>query len=164
MKKLCLILISIFYFNFSSAEEISGFANIIDGDTIRIGEKKIRLYGIDAPEKQQNCFKNWISFGFIQFSKEYNCGKTSKIKLENYILNKKIKCISESKDRYGRFLGICYLGNNDINKWLVRNGYALAYKRYSRKYEIQEKIAKEQKLGLWRGNFDMPWEWRKKNK
>ena len=81
-----------------------------------------------------------------------------------YISNKKVKCVGNKTDKYSRLIAICYVRNKDINMWLVRNGFAVSYKRYSSKYLHQEKMAQKEKIGLWQGKFDMPWEWRKKNK
>ena len=67
-------------------------------------------------------------------------------------------------DRYNRVVAICYKQRRDINSWLVRNGLAVAYAKYSKKYIINENDAKREKKGLWAGNFEMPWEWRKKRK
>ena len=72
-----------------------------------------------------------------------------------------IKCISKSRDRYKRYLGVCFLDDLDLNKWMVKNGHAIAYKKYSRKYELQEQYAKENKLGVWQGSFIEPKEWRR---
>ena len=75
---------------------------------------------------------------------------------------KKVKCIlQENKDRYNRNIGTCYVKNLDINKWLVRNGYAVAYKKYSKKYVLDEQFSKENKLGIWRGTFTEPEKWRR---
>ncbi len=165
MKKLFLILVNIlFIFNISFANEISGLAKVVDGDTIKINGKKIRLFGIDAPEKNQICKKNWFSFNFLTLDKDYFCGKVTTKKLKKFILNKKIKCVGNRLDKYNRLIAICYKENKDINLWLVRNGLAVSYKKYSTKYSFQEKQAKKEKIGLWQGKFDMPWQWRKKNK
>ena len=165
MKKLCLILASIFFiFNASFANQILGSAKVVDGDTIKINGKIIRLFGIDAPEKKQICKKNWLSINFFTFTKNYYCGKVATKKLKKFISNKKAKCIGSQKDKYNRLIAICYVRNKDINMWLVRNGLAVSYKKYSSKYLHQEKMAQKEKIGLWQGEFDMPWEWRKKNK
>ena len=79
----------------------------------------------------------------------------------HFFENKVIKCLYKSKDRYAIYLGICYLENLDLNKWMVKNGDALAYKKYSRKYELQEQYAKENKIGIWQGTFLKPEEWRR---
>jgi len=83
--------------------------------------------------------------------------------LKKFINNRAIKCTSENKDRYNRYLSTCYLKKIDINSWLVKNGYAVAYKKYSKKYIFEEQFAKKNKLGIWQGTFQNPEEWRKKN-
>ena len=95
--------------------------------------------------------------------KDYYCGITSKKKLEEKIKNSKIKCISLSKDRYKRYLATCYKDKINLNKWMVRNGHAVAYKRYSKQYLNDEKYAEENKLGIWKGSFLRPEKWRKLN-
>ena len=101
-------------------------------------------------------------FFIFNFQKDYKCGEKSTLALTEKIKNKKVKCIiKEKKDRYKRSIGICYIDNQDINKWLVKNGHALAYKRYSKKYVIDELYAKENKLGIWGGTFVRPEKWRR---
>ena len=168
MKKLSLILFSLFFFllsaipSISSEKNISGKAEVIDGDTIKINKKKIRLFGIDAPEKKQICKKLHISFFIFNFQEDYKCGEKSALALLKKLKNKKVECIlEEKKDIYKRNIGTCYVKNQDINKWLVKNGYAIAYKKYSKKYVLDEKYAKENKLGIWVGNFVEPEKWRR---
>ena len=159
-----LILFFYFFFNLLFAEEFYGKAKIIDGDTIHIGKQKIRLFGIDAPEKKQKCKKPYLNlyiFAVLNFQNNYNCGNASTKALIKKINGKSIKCISSTKDRYKRYIAICYLEELDLNKWMVKNGYAIAYKRYSKKYVANEEYAKENKLGLWRGTFVRPEEWRR---
>ena len=137
------------------AAEISGFAVVTDGDTIKISNKKIRLHGIDAPEKKQNCTKNL---------KEYNCGVVATEALIKKIGKNVVKCLTQkNKDRYNRFIGVCFADQEDLNKWMVRNGYAIAYRRYSKDYILDEDFAKTNKLGLWSGAFLKPEKWRKLN-
>ena len=142
---------------------ISGIAKVIDGDTIKIKKKKIRFFGIDAPEKKQKCQKAWLTISFITFNKDYPCGEISTLKLKNKINNKFITCKSTNKDKYKRFISECFKGKTNINRWMVRNGYAVVYKKYSKKYLAAENLARNEKLGLWSGKFKMPWEWRKEN-
>tara|TARA_B100001123_G_scaffold328001_1_gene369028 strand:+ start:233 stop:772 length:540 start_codon:yes stop_codon:yes gene_type:complete len=179
MKKLNLILSSLFFILFfaittSSSSEfkkiIKGPAIIIDGDTIKIEGKNIRLFGIDAPEIKQTCGKKNSQF--------YQCGKQSKFALEMYIYLSKVAeydiysevtCYYNNKDRYGRILGICYVSKLngeriELNKIMVLSGNAVAYLKYSKKYLKDQEIAKSKNRILWRREFDMPWEWRKKNK
>lgn len=141
---------------------LEGVPRVIDGDSLEINNNKIRLFGIDAPEKKQICKKPFLSISFLNFQKKYKCGLISTIKLKNLIGNKIIKCISESKDKYNRFLSICYLEKKNINSWLVKNGYAVAYKKYSKKFILEEQYARKNKLGIWQGAFQYPEEWRKK--
>ena len=142
---------------------ISGIARVIDGDTIQIHKKKIRLFGIDAPEKNQQCRKPWLTMSFISFSKDYPCGQISTDKLKNKINNKLIICKWTNKDRYKRYIAECFKDKININAWMVRNGYAVAYRKYSKKFVSQEIFAKKEKLGLWSGTFIMPWDYRKNN-
>ena len=161
--------IVILFFIFTSnilAQEIIGIPKIVDGDTIHINEYKIRLEGIDAPEMRQQCKKEKLKISSIigfTFYKNYSCGEVSKENLEVKINRSKIKCILSSKDRYKRHLAKCYKDKINLNRWMVRNGYAVAYRRYSKEYIPDEDFAKEKKLGLWQGKFLKPEKWRKLN-
>ena len=168
MKKLSLILFSFLIFlplptlSISDEKIILGKAKVIDGDTIKINKKKIRLFGIDAPEKNQICKKIYMNFLIFNFQKDYKCGERSTLALSKKLKNKKVKCILEdNKDKYKRNIGTCYIKNQDINAWLVKNGYALAYRRYSTKYVLDEQYAMENKQGIWRGAFIKPEKWRR---
>ena len=167
MAKVYLILIITFFLAQTLyGTEIFGVPKIIDGDTVNINSKKIRLEGIDAPEMKQQCKKPFLKISvivFFQFNKNYSCGVVSKEKLIEKIKNSKIRCISSSKDRYKRFLATCFKDKVNLNKWMVKNGYAVAYKRYSNEYVKDELYAKENMLGIWEGSFVMPEKWRKLN-
>ena len=139
---------------------IEGKIKVIDGDTIKMDGTSIRLFGIDAPEKNQICVnKN---------NESYNCGSISTKALKKYVGREKIKCRYTEKDRYGRILGTCYFPYDSsklsLNRHMVHTGHAVAYKRYSEKYLDAQNIAKKAKVGIWQGKFDLPEEWRKKNK
>ena len=165
-KILLTLLLTFFLTQILNSAEIYGIPKIIDGDTVHIGNKKIRLEGIDAPEIKQQCKKPFLTISLrigFQFNKDYKCGVTAKIKLKDKINISKIKCISLSKDRYKRFLATCYKDKINLNKWMVRNGYAVAYRRYSKDYVSDENYAKENKLGIWEGSFMRPEKWRKLN-
>ena len=126
---ICLIFFFLTYNDVKSEEVkiISGIAKVTDGDTIRIEGKKIRFFGIDAPEKKQQCKKPWLTISFISFSKNYPCGKISTDKLKKKINNKLIICEWTNKDRYKRYIAECFKDKTNINAWMVRNGYAVAY-------------------------------------
>ena len=161
---ICSIFFILTYKDVKSQEikEISGNAQIIDGDTIKINSKKIRLHGIDAPEFKQKCKKPYLTIIFFTFTKDYPCGKISTQKLQKKINNKVITCKILDVDRYKRFIGECYKRNLNLNSWLVSNGYAVAYRKYSKKYISNEINAKNEKKGIWQGKFEMPWEFRRK--
>ena len=159
-----LIFYIIFFFQQNSFAAIfEGIPRIIDGDSLEINNNKIRLFGIDAPERKQICKKPYLIISFFNFQRNYECGLMVTNQLKKFINNRTIKCTSESKDRYNRYLSICYLKNKNINSWFVKNGYAIAYRRYSKKYVLEEKHAERNKLGIWQGTFQNPEEWRKKN-
>ena len=130
----------------------SNSVHVIDGDTIKIGNKKIRFSGIDAPELNQYCFKN---------GKKILCGVLAKKALVKKIGNKVPKCVIEGKDIYKRILAECFINEKSLSKFLVRNGYAFAYRKYSKKFIQDEEVARKNKLGLWSMKFDYPWEFRK---
>ena len=130
----------------------SNIVKIIDGDTIKIGNEKIRFSGIDAPEISQDCIKN---------KKKILCGVLAKEALLKKIGNKVPKCISSGKDIYKRILAECFINDESLSKFLVRNGYAFAYRKYSKKFIKDEEFAKKNKLGLWSMKFEYPWEFRK---
>ena len=125
---------------------------ITDGDTIRIGDERIRFSGIDAPEIKQTC---------IHQESEFNCGEFSKILLIEKIANQEVSCIRESKDQYGRTLAECFVGKESLSSYLVREGYAFAYRKYSNKFVADEEYAKRNRNGMWSMQFILPWEYRR---
>ena len=163
MFKYIIIIFTLFFFQTVQASEIVGFPKVVDGDTIHIKSYKIRLEGIDAPEMRQKCKKPYLKIMFFNFQKDYYCGQMSKKKLIQKIGNKPVKCILLGKDRYKRYLAKCLKGTINLNRWMVRNGYAIAYRKYSKIYVLDENFAKEEKLGLWSGSFIKPEKWRKLN-
>ena len=128
---------------------------IVDGDTIHINKIKYRLHGIDAPEIKQLCKIK---------EKKYKCGIKSKEFLVSLVGSKSVKCNHKDKDRYKRIVGECFAGETNLNKELVRNGWALAYRDYSKDYVIDEEYAQENNLGMWKGTFIRPKKWRKLNR
>ena len=127
---------------------------VTDGDTVRIGEERIRFNGIDAPELKQTCIINGV---------ENFCGLKAKEILIEKISDQKVVCVSEGKDQYKRTLAECFVNDESLSSYLVRSGYAFAYRKYSKKFVSDEEFAKSNKLGIWSMEFDYPWDWRKKN-
>ena len=127
---------------------------VVDGDTIKLGDVKIRFNGIDAPEINQTC---------VASEGKVACGKISKDILLTKVTNNKISCTDEGKDFYGRVLGECFVNGESLSSYLVREGFAFAYRKYSDKYILDEEYAKSNKLGMWSMTFEYPWDFRKNN-
>ena len=145
----------IFATNFANSKTIFGKARIIDGDTIHIKSNKIRLHGIDAPETKQTCKID---------NQDWYCGKQSTKELKNLINNQKVECNVNDVDRYNRYVAICYVNEININQWMVKNGWAIAYRYYSKDYIVEEKYANDNKLGIWKSEFIEPYAYRRQNK
>ena len=150
--------ILIFYF-FSSIFFLTNnlFAShvtVVDGDTIKLGDVKIRFSGIDAPEINQIC---------VASEGKVACGKISRDILITKVTNNKISCTDEGKDFYGRVLGECFVNGESLSRYLVREGFAFAYRKYSDKFISDEEYAKSNRLGMWSMKFQFPWDYRKSN-
>ena len=148
----------IFYF-FSSIFFLTNnlFAShvtVVDGDTIKLGDVKIRFSGIDAPEINQIC---------VASEGKVACGKISRDILITKVTNNKISCTDEGKDFYGRVLGECFVNGESLSRYLVREGFAFAYRKYSDKFISDEEYAKSNRLGMWSMKFQYPWDYRKSN-
>lgn len=144
----------------AAKQEIFGPARVVDGDTIVVKSSRIRLLGIDAPETKQSCTTGGM---------EYPCGLEAKSALESKISNKPVRCVTKKKDMYGRDVAVCYIDGEhgaqavDLNAWLVAQGHAVAYRRYSTAYVPLEDAARQQRKGIWAGEFEEPQAWRKEN-
>ena len=150
---LLIILVSCSKFVFDKT--INGKPRIIDGDTIHIKSNKIRLHGIDAPETKQTCKID---------NEEWYCGKQSTKELKKLINKQNVECVINDVDVYNRYIAICYIDEININQWMVKNGWAIAYRYYSKDYINEEEYANNNKLGIWKSKFMEPYLFRKKNK
>ena len=155
-KKKAIFLISLFLLVFLlTINDIkSQELKVVDGDTIHLNGEKIRFTGIDTPELKQTCIKQGV--------KDY-CGMTAKKILIDKIGNNTVKCISEGKDQYKRTLAECFVNNLSLSSYLVRKGYAFAYRKYSNKFIKDEDYARMKKIGMWSMEFEYPWDYRKNN-
>ena len=155
MKKLAIALTACLVCSLAQAADLSGVPRIVDGDTLAIGATKVRLEGIDAPETDQVCLN--------AKGAHWACGIDARDKLAAHIGGREINCKSSGTDVYRRTLAICYLANEDLNAWIVQQGWALAYVQYSSAYRHNEGDARVNQRGLWQGAFIAPWDWRHRN-
>ena len=134
---------------------LSGSATIIDGDTFDLGERRVRLWGIDAPEGDQICQD--------ASGRDYRCGPVATQALAQLIGADTISCEVRDEDRYDRAVAVCERASDgaELNAGMVRAGYALDYEQFSDgAYRDAELAAFKEKRGLWVGMFKAPWLWR----
>lgn len=135
-------------FGWSTPGEIVGFAEAIDGDSLTVGGREVRLKGVDAPELGQYC-QNRVG-------RDYACGVEAKRWLRTRLLRGAVNCRIEGKDRFGRLLGVCSLGPELINAQIVRDGMAVGFGAFAR----EEDEARTRQAGIWSGRFMPPAQWR----
>ena len=129
-----------------------GRASVVDGDTIEIQGERIRLWGIDAPESSQLCHRGHSA---------WRCGQEAALALADHIGQRNVSCVEKERDRYGRMVATCSVADSNLSEWLVRNGWALDWPRYSNsEYTNVQELASADKVGIWQGTFAMPWKWR----
>lgn len=131
---------------------VAGVAVVVDGDTLVIGETRVRLEGIDAPESAQTCQRRW--FG------SWACGAAATAHLARLIGDRPVSCAPRGYDKYGRTLATCFADGRDLNAMMVRQGYAWAFVRYSTTYVREEAQARAEALGIWQGEATPAWEFR----
>jgi len=136
----------------AAAQSIIGVASVIDADTIEIHGTRIRLHGIDAPESRQECTRT--------NGATWRCGQQAALAHADRIGRSSVRCEARYRDRYGRPVAICFKGAEDLNRWLVQNGWAVAYSKYSKDYVADEGSARSARTNIWSGTFEMPWDWR----
>ena len=143
----------------STSYDLSGqvtVTKVSDGDSLRSGKLRIRIFGIDAPELKQQCQD--------QNGTAWACGLAARQQLENLLnADKLLHCELRDVDRYGRLVMQCFRGTVDIGAAMVRSGHALAYRSFSQLYVAEEKHASSARNGVWQGSFQPPWEWRQQN-
>lgn len=132
-----------------SDKSLEGRAHVVDGDTLRIGETRIRLKGIDAPEREQACRRS---------GQAYPCGETARKGLIALVAGKEVRCRSSGRDRYGRVLARCAVEGQDLGARMVEEGHAVSY---NRDYDREEARARSRAAGLWSGTFERPQDWRR---
>ena len=140
-------------FPFVALADITGQASVIDGDTIEVAGQRIRLHGIDAPESRQLCRRD---------GERWRCGKDATSALKAFLGSRPVSCEELGRDRYRRVVAKCTVDGVDLGEWMVSQGWAVAYYLYSYEYSRAEQRAKSAPRGIWAGEFDKPWEWRKR--
>ena len=148
---LCLATLSM-VLSWPAQAEITGRARVIDGDTLEVAGHRIRLHGIDAPESRQLCRRD---------GERWRCGEDATLALEAFLGSRPVSCEELDRDRYRRLVAKCTVGRIDIGRWMVSEGWAMAYRRYSTDYVSHEAKARTARKGIWRGDFMPPWDWRK---
>jgi endonuclease YncB( thermonuclease family) len=140
----------------ADAADITGMAKVREGHLVQIGTARIRLGGIDAPSVDQLCLNTK--------SERWTCGVAARDELARHAENKTWTCHPIRTDRRGRQIARCEVDGEDIQKWMVKSGWALSYVRFSHDYDADEAAAREAKAGMWQGAFIAPWDWRVRNK
>ena len=153
-KAILVISISVLVFFFTYTDIKSQDIKITDGDTIKINGEKIRFSGIDTPELKQMCTKDGV---------KNSCGIKAKQILIDKIADNNVYCVNEGKDQYNRTLAECFVNNKSLSSYLVRSGYAFAYRKYSKKFVADEDYARINKIGMWSMKFEYPWDFRRNN-
>jgi len=131
-----------------------GRASVVDGDTLEVQGVRVRLWGIDAVESSQVCLNS--------AGKPWPCGRQAAFALADFLGGRTVRCEQRDTDRYGRMVAVCYVAGVEINRWLVEQGWALAYVKYGGSvYLDAQRQAQAAKRGVWQGSFQLPWEYRK---
>ena len=136
----------------ASRPALSGLARVVDGDTLHVDRVRVRLHGIDAPESAQRCRTS---------GRLWPCGREATRALARRIGGRPVACEERDRDRYGRVVAVCTVAGLDLNRWMVAEGWAFAYRRYSRDYVAAESRARAARQGIWRGEAVAPWDWRR---
>jgi endonuclease YncB( thermonuclease family) len=131
---------------------VSGSATVVDGDTIKLGPLSIRIHGIDAPEQGQTCEK--------RNGRPWDCGSAATAAMADMVEGKALECEPLDTDAYGRIIARCLAGDSNLGGEMVALGLAWAYREYSEDYAEVETAARNQRLGVWEGTAQAPWEYR----
>lgn len=135
----------------AAAQVYSGPATAIDGDTLVMTGERIRLHGIDAPEKAQTCQRGGASWA---------CGQEATALLATLVADKNVDCTQQDRDGYGRIVATCRVGRSDLSAVMVRAGLAIALPQFSEAYVETEARAKVFRMALWSSEFQVPSEYR----
>lgn len=149
------VIVSLLLTSIAAAAEIRGVPKILDGDTVEIAHQRIRIFGIDAPEMEQLCLD--------AAAQRSTCGLSARNALSSFGARRSWSCTSVDVDQYGRHVARCQVEGQDVGRWMVAQGWALSFIRYSSAYVEDEKAARAARRGLWSGAFIAPWDWRSRS-
>lgn len=130
-----------------------GRASVVDGDTIEVARQRIRLWGVDAVESSQLCTN--------ADGRKWRCGAMAANKLSEFIGSRNVTCVQRDRDRYNRVVATCDVAGVDLGQWLVQNGWALAFRRYSMRYVPTEMHARQALTGVHGTKYTQPWDYRR---
>ena len=133
-------------------QDFAGVARVIDGDTIHVGDTRVRLEGIDAPETTQTCKR--------PTGEDWACGHEANRAMRHMAEGREVVCRNNGLDKYGRTLATCFVDGLDVSKEMVKRGLAWAFVRYSTIYVAEEAVARAAKLGIWQGEALPAWDFR----
>lgn len=137
----------------SPATRVAGAARVIDGDTLAIGERSIRIFGIDAPERDQTCHD--------AAGQTWHCGADARLGLATRVARQQVSCHVAGQDRYGRDRARWATGGTDLAEWLVRKGWAIPAGQEQGRYKATGREAEASRKGIWRGSYMRPVDWRR---
>jgi endonuclease YncB( thermonuclease family) len=134
---------------------VAGPIMVLDGDTLKAGEREYRIFGIDAPEFSQACSE--------PSGQLWNCGRAARARLGALVAGGALQCLPRARDRFGRIVATCSVSNApDLGEVLVREGLAINFGGFAEgPYIDAETEARLAKRGIWRGAFDRPADWRR---
>ena len=151
----CLLLLSVAALSApigeAKAQIIYGNPSAVDGDTLDFGGGRVRLFGIDAPERTQTCQRA---------SGAWECGADATVLLASLIEGQRVQCEQRDTDRYGRPVAVCTAGGIDLSEAMARTGFAIALEHFSADYVATVEQARTARLGIWEGTFQEPAEFR----
>jgi endonuclease YncB( thermonuclease family) len=141
---------------------IQGRALVVDGDTLEVAGTRVRLAGIDAPELDQLCSTG----GDVRAagSTTYRCGEEAAAALAGRIAGDPVICEPQAAADPTVLVAVCELNGEDLGAWMVRDGWARAYPASGSAYAAMEKPAQSALVGIWRGDFLNPWDWRREQR
>lgn len=137
------------------ASVLRGRATVVDADTLDFEGRRVRLFGIDAPEKGQTCERSGTVWA---------CGQEAALALAALLGDREVRCIEHGVDRHDRLVALCWVGGFDVSHWLVERGWAVAYRRFAIDYVEAEDAARQARRGMWAGTFQRPEDWRRQHR